>query len=154
MGEHRTDRGVLRDKRGSARSDHSVLRVILQCSGAAMADFETWSVRVPGWTVLRRVLPILAAIVLWVGCGSDVIIIARTNLGTVGTDASCSGNSGEFPLHEASGLVVIIIISSDSSIFLANGLRGECRDVTAGSRASVRGTPEGERIRAEEVRLL
>jgi hypothetical protein len=119
-----------------------------------MADFETWSVRVARWTVLIRALPILAVIVLWAGCGSDVIIIARTNLGTVGTDASCSGNSGEFPLHETSGLVVLIIINSDSSIFLANGLRGECRDVTAGSRVSVRGTPAGDQIRAEEVRLL
>jgi hypothetical protein len=88
------------------------------------------------------------------GCGDDGVFIFITNFGTIDSDAVCSPSGGQFPLRQQQGLVVLVVFNSDSAIILSNGSHGTCHDLTAGSRASVRGVDEHGQIRATDVHIL
>ena len=94
------------------------------------------------------------ALTVAMGCGSDAIIIFRTNLGTVDANATCGAHGGQFPLREQNGLVIVVILDDSSSVLLANGIQGSCSNVTAGSQASVSGKQENGALHATQVRLL
>jgi hypothetical protein len=104
--------------------------------------------------MLRHALSILVLVWISAGCGDDVVVFFRTSLGTIDSDATCTGNGGEFPLRQQQGLVVLIVLDADSAIVLANGTAGTCHDLTAGNRASVRGQEEHGRFLASEVYIL
>jgi hypothetical protein len=97
---------------------------------------------------------LLALVAAPLGCGDDTVIVFATNLGTIDQDATCTGGGGEFPLRQQSGLIVIVILSSDSHIFLPGGIIGTCNNLTAGTRTSVRGSEDNGRIHASEVHIL
>src|SRR5260370_39148576 len=102
---------------------------------------------------LRLATALVAAAVALapLGCGDDTVILFRTNLGTIDQNADCTAGGGQFPLRQQEGLIVIVVLDTDSSIFLADGLIGTCSDLTAGTRTSVRGSEDHGRIRASEV---
>lgn len=96
----------------------------------------------------------LLAVLALPACGDDGVFVFRTNFGTVGADATCNGRVGQFPFQTQEGLTVIVLLDADSTILLASGGGGTCGDLTAGTRASVRGADEGDHIRAREVQIL
>ena len=87
-------------------------------------------------------------------CGNDGVILFRTNLGAVDSDATCMGSGGQFPLRQQEGLIVLVILDDDSTVVLADGTLGACGALKAGIRVSVRGAADGDRIRAHEVHIL
>jgi hypothetical protein len=93
---------------------------------------------------------LLLAAPLSCGDGGFILIV---NTGTVESDARCDSGGGTFDLRDQEGFVLLIVISSDTTIILANGNFGTCADVTAGSRAEVRGSESADRVQATEVQL-
>jgi hypothetical protein len=98
-----------------------------------------------------RLLAVLA--ILWAGCGDGVVFISF-NSGTVLPDPACRPRGGDFDMRTSGGLVVLVVIRSDTVIVLANGGRGTCDDIVTGASVDVRGVDEGERINASEVRIV
>lgn len=95
------------------------------------------------------ILGLLAATVL--GCGDGVIIIA-VNTGTV-SDPFCGSGTGHFDLQSQGGLVLLVVINSDTTIIAANGGVGRCTDLTPGAHVQVRGPQQGAQITAQSVRV-
>jgi hypothetical protein len=88
------------------------------------------------------------------GCGSgDGGFAIVVNFGVIAATPACDGDSGEFPLEQAGGLVVIVIVNDQTEILLASGGRGTCADLRAGLSAEVRGAEERDRITAERVTI-
>jgi hypothetical protein len=93
-------------------------------------------------------LGVLTAVVL--GCGDGIVIIAF-NSGTIVSDPSCGGGGGQFELVNQGGLMLLVIISSDTVIFNADGHTGYCGDLSKGNHVQVRGPQSGGRIDAQSV---
>lgn len=90
-----------------------------------------------------------------VSCGSDTSLSVHFSSGTIADDARCSGGGGNFPLEQQDGLVVIVIITDNTTIIHASsGKPAPCVDLTKGTRASVQGTDDDGRIQADEVSIL
>jgi hypothetical protein len=85
-------------------------------------------------------------------CGGGVVLFS-VNSGVVLDDAVCRGGAGEFDLRNQGGLILVVIIASDTVILDSNGARGTCPDVQGGRQARVRGVTDGGRINAREVQL-
>lgn len=86
------------------------------------------------------------------GCGGGVFIFS-VNTGTVLGRPLCSDRSGRFDLLNSGGLVLVVLIDSNTQIFVASGAAGACPDVTAGAEAEVRGRKDGNTITAASVHL-
>jgi hypothetical protein len=128
--------------------------VVLRNTGAPGAMRS--AVCVPRWGIARRWLlaPLLgmAMSAAASGCGSGVFIFS-VNTGTVVGEPSCGAGTGRFDLRDTGGLVLVVLIDSNTQIFVASGGSGTCRDVSVGAQAEVRGKQEGKTITATVVRL-
>jgi len=87
------------------------------------------------------------------GCGTDANVSVHLTTGTVSETAQCSGGRGEFPLRQADGLEVIVVVTDDTTIVRANFTPATCSDITAGAQASVQGSNQSGRIQATEVEI-
>jgi hypothetical protein len=85
-------------------------------------------------------------------CG-DAIILVSTSFGTVASDPRCDAMSGRFDLRDEQGLILIVAIDSDTTIFLASGGTGSCNNLVVGTPVEVRGKEEQGKIDATEVHL-
>ncbi len=104
-----------------------------------------------------RAIPAGAALLLALGlagCGDDIHLSVRFSSGTVSETAQCSGGGGQFQLRQPDGLLVTILITDDTTIVRADFTPATCADVVKGERASVRGSDDDGRIRANEIELL
>ncbi len=89
--------------------------------------------------------------VTW-SCGDGVIILA-INTGTIVSHPFCGGGTGGFDLQSQGGLVLLVVISSDTIILDANGQPGQCRDLSLGAHVQVTGPRQGMQINARSVDL-
>jgi hypothetical protein len=90
-----------------------------------------------------------------VACGSDTSVSIRFSSGTITDTAHCSGGDGQFPLEQQNGLVVIIIVTDNTTIIHASsGKPARCADLTEGTRANVQGADDNGDIRADQVEIL
>lgn len=87
------------------------------------------------------------------GCGSNGVFIISFNSGIIAGDPTCQNNGGQFDLRNQGGLVLLVILTSNSTVILANGNRGTCRDLSANASVQVRGPQDGNRIMAQSVTL-
>ncbi len=94
-------------------------------------------------------LAVLLAVAL--GCDGDVIIFVNT--GTVVSNPLCDQGRGSFDLLDQGGLVLLVVINSDTVIFHADGTRGGCTDLVAGAHVQVRGPQHGSQVTAETVNV-
>ena len=102
---------------------------------------------------MRRLLPALALLMtVALGCGDGIVIIAF-NSGTIVSDPSCGSGAGRFDLLNQGGLTLLVIISSDTVIFNANGQTAHCADLSKGNHVQVRGSQRGDQIDAQSVTL-
>lgn len=111
----------------------------------------------PGGTGTLRLMKLfrLALLLLSVtagSCGDGGWVFFSVNFGSVSGHPDCE--AGEFDLLDAQGLTVVVVLTSESTIVLANGSRGSCSDIRDGAEVSVRGTQGSDRITASEVRLF
>jgi hypothetical protein len=100
-------------------------------------------------TYLARGIILLLALVM--GCGDDVIVIFSTNFGVISGNPDC--RAGQFDLRNEQGLILIVVLNSDSTIILSNSSPGTCSDLNAGATVRVSGQQSGSRIAATEVRV-
>ncbi len=85
------------------------------------------------------------------GCDGDVIIIVNT--GTVVSTPVCHPDGGSFNLRDQTGLLLVVLIDSDTEIFNAAGMREACTDLAAGSHVQVRGDQHGSQVTAQTVNV-
>ena len=100
---------------------------------------------------MKAALIALALAWLLTGCGSDGVFIISFNAGTIDGDPSCRNNGGQFDLRNQGGLLLLVVITSDTSIILANGNRGTCNNLAANEHVQVRGPQQGTNITAQSV---
>jgi hypothetical protein len=86
------------------------------------------------------------------GCGSDVGFFISFTSGTIADDPACRSNGGQFDLRDQGGLLVLVIINSDTLIFVGSG-QGSCRDLGRNDSVVVRGPRQGDRITAQRVQV-
>lgn len=101
---------------------------------------------------LRSTLLAMLLGLLVLGCG-DTSVLFFVNTGTVASNATCSAGHGRFDLLQQGGLVILVIITSDTTIFRVNGSFGTCTDLSAGIHVAVHGTDSGGQINAREIDL-
>lgn len=102
---------------------------------------------------MRKLLAVLALLitVAW-GCGDGVLIISFTS-GTIASDPFCDNGTGHFDLQNQGGLLLLVVIGSNTAIVGANGHPGRCTDLAAGEHVQVRGAQHGTQINAQSVNL-
>ena len=86
------------------------------------------------------------------GCGEGVIIIG-VNSGVIISAPFCDNGTGRFDLQDQGGLVLLVVINSDTVIFAAGGHPGRCTDLTVGARVQVRGPRQGAEVTARSVSI-
>ncbi len=96
---------------------------------------------------------LLLLLTLIAGCGDGTLIFI-TNLGVVSANASCSGQGGQFPLRNAQGLTILVIINGDTSIVAANGAFTSCPALRQGTQVSVKGSQDQDHITAKQIHIL
>jgi hypothetical protein len=100
---------------------------------------------------MKTALVALSLAWLLIGCGSDGIFIISFTAGTIAGDPTCRNNGGQFDLRDQGGLLLLVVITSDTSIILGNGNRGTCQDLVANTHVQVRGPQNGTNITAQTV---
>jgi len=100
---------------------------------------------------MRRLLAALGFLTtVALGCGDGTVIIAF-NSGTIVSDPRCESGTGRFSLQNQAGLLLLVIISSDTVIVTAGGQNGRCTDLNKGNHVQVRGAQSGDQIDAQSV---
>lgn len=101
--------------------------------------------------------PTVQAVVLLLaliaGCGDGTFILI-TNLGVVSANASCSSQGGQFPLLNAQGLTILVIITDETSIVAANGSFTSCPALRQGTQVSVKGSQDHDHVTAKQIHIL
>lgn len=85
------------------------------------------------------------------GCGGDGVFIISFTSGIIAGSPTCQNNGGRFDLRDQGGLLLLVLLNSDSVIFLGNGSRGTCKDLSANAAVQVRGPRSGNQITAQSV---
>lgn len=88
---------------------------------------------------------------LILGCGGGTTFIFSFHSGTISGSPSCGANGGQFNLNQQGGLLVLVVITSNSTIILSNGSHGTCRDLSTNTPVVVNGQLQGDRITARTV---
>ena len=83
-------------------------------------------------------------------CGNGVLIIS-VNTGTIVGAPICHGPGGQFQLRNQGGLVVLVVITSNTQIVLAGGGVGACSDLPADGPVRVSGQQTTDRIVASSI---
>ncbi|MBI1818557.1 MAG: hypothetical protein HYR72_26530 [Deltaproteobacteria bacterium] len=87
-----------------------------------------------------------------VACG-DGSFIVQFNSGTIASDPLCRNGGGRFQLLDQGGLTILVIIKTDTVIFVSSGAAGACTDLAAGAHVQVSGRQTGATITAQSVRV-
>jgi hypothetical protein len=90
--------------------------------------------------------------IMALGCGDGVIIVS-VNTGIIASDPFCDSGAGHFDLRNQGGLLLLVVISSDTVIVNPDGRPGRCTDLTFGAHADVTGPQQGTQITARSVTL-
>jgi hypothetical protein len=93
---------------------------------------------------------IISVTVALLACGDGAFIFAFST-GTIAGEPVCDGGGGSFDLRDQAGLVIVVVIESDTTIILAGGSTGTCADLGAGANVDVSGDGEGRRITARNI---
>ena len=102
---------------------------------------------------MKTVLAALLLAATLFGCGSNGVFIISFNSGIIAGDPTCRNNGGQFDMRNQGGLLLLVILTSNSTVVLANGNRGTCRDLSANASVQVRGPQNGNQISAQTVTL-
>jgi hypothetical protein len=105
-----------------------------------------------------RIRKLATALLLWLsagagGCGDDGLVVVSFHTGVVVGDVDCSSGGGSFDFVDQQGLTLLVIITDDTNIILANGNFGTCSDLRGSSAVDVRGPEDGGTIRAETIEV-
>ena len=100
----------------------------------------------------------LVTALLWLfasaaGCGDDGLVIVSFHTGVVVGDVDCGSGGGSFDFLDQEGLTLLVIITDDTDIILANGNFGTCGDIRGSSAVDVRGPEDNGTIRAETIQI-
>ncbi len=95
---------------------------------------------------------IVLVLLMIMGCGDGVLIIS-VNTGTIVSNPSCGNGSGHFDLQNQAGLLLGVVIGSDTVILNSDGHRSQCTDLTQGAHVNVTGPQQGTQINARSVTL-
>ena len=101
---------------------------------------------------LRSAVAALLLGTLLAACGDGVLIISF-NSGTVVGNPICRNGGGQFDLRDQGGLLVLVVITSNTVIFTSGGFAGTCNDITPAARVQVRGHRDSTGITAQSVQL-
>lgn len=85
-------------------------------------------------------------------CGDGVFFISFRS-GTVAGDPTCNGGTGNFALQDQGGLLLGVVIGSDTTITTAAGQPGSCADLAPGASVNVTGSQRGNTITAQTIHL-
>jgi hypothetical protein len=102
---------------------------------------------------MKQVLVALALACLLVGCGSDGAFIIAFNSGIIAGDPSCRTDGGQFNMRDQGGLVLLVIITSNTKIVVGD-IQGTCKDLNPNVAVKVGGPRDGDRIKAQSVQVL
>lgn len=83
-------------------------------------------------------------------CGGGVFLIS-VNSGVIVGQPRCQGPGGQFQLRDQGGLVVVVVITSNTRIVVASGGPGSCSDLSADIPVQVSGRKSGDRIVASSI---
>ena len=101
---------------------------------------------------MKSTLAALALACLLLGCGSDGVVIISFTSGIIDGDPHCVGNSGQFNLRDQGGLLVLVVINSNTLIFVGSG-QGTCHNLQSNDTVTVRGPRQGDHITAQSVQV-
>jgi hypothetical protein len=101
---------------------------------------------------MKFMLVALALACMLFGCGSDGVFFISFASGTIADDPTCRSNGGQFNLRDQGGLLVLVIINSDTLIFVGSG-QGTCHDLGRNDPVNVRGPRQGSQITAQRVQV-
>jgi len=101
---------------------------------------------------MRGIMALLVGALLAgpVACGNGTFIIS-VNSGVIIADPRCVGSGGDFQLRQQGGLVVLVVITSTTRIFVSSGGPGRCTDLFANTAIEVSGHQSGDRIIAGTI---
>jgi hypothetical protein len=99
---------------------------------------------------MKVILAALGFLLVMSGC-DDVIVVFNT--GTIIGGPICRDGDGTFDLEEQGGLVLLVVITDDTQIFLSTGETGVCTDLTVGTHVQVRGDQQGTTLSAQSVQV-
>jgi hypothetical protein len=102
---------------------------------------------------MKAALVALALALLLAGCGGDGVFFISFTSGTVAGDPTCRTNGGQFDLRNQGGLLLLVVINSNSAIILNNGNHGSCTDLAANAQVQVHGPQTGTTITAQTVTI-
>ncbi len=91
----------------------------------------------------------LALAVSGAACG-DATFIVSFNSGVILGPPHCQGSGGDFQLQTQEGLTILVVITSDTSIFIA-GSSATCVDLFANASVQVSGRDDDDRFVASSV---
>ena len=74
--------------------------------------------------------------------------------GVVVGDPACGGGDKHFNLRDQEGLLLAVIINSNTQIVAPNGQTAHCSDIAADSQVQVRGSRNAMTVSAQSVQLL
>jgi hypothetical protein len=101
---------------------------------------------------MKFVVVALALACVLYGCGSDVVFFISFTSGTIADDPACHGADGRFNLRDQQGLVLLVVINSNTLIFVGSG-QGTCHDLSRNDPVNVRGPRQGNQITAQSVQV-
>ena len=101
---------------------------------------------------MKVLLAALALACVLFGCGSDGVFIISFTSGTIADDPACHGHDGQFDLRDQQGLLLLVIINTNTLIFVGSG-QGTCHDLGRNDSVNVRGPRQGNQITAQSVQV-
>jgi len=106
----------------------------------------------PRDTVQNTLIALLLASLL-AACGDGVVFFS-VSLGIVANEPICGNGNGRFDLREQQGLILVVLIDSNTRILAANGRTAQCTDIAPGAPVQVGGRRQATTISAQSVQLL
>lgn len=96
-----------------------------------------------------RVLTLTVGLML-AACGDGFVFIS-VNTGVIVGTPTCQGSGGQFQLQNQGGLVVLVVITSNTQILFAGSGTGSCSDLATNAHVQVSGHSSNDRIVASSV---
>ena len=98
-----------------------------------------------------RVLVLAVGLTL-AACG-DGFLFVSVNTGVIVGTPTCQGSAGQFHLQNQGGLVVLVVITSNTQILFAGSGTGNCSDLAPDAHVEVSGRNSNDRIIASSVTI-
>lgn len=100
---------------------------------------------------MRECLRRLAlALAIGVAACGDATFIVSFNSGVILGPPRCQGSGGDFHMQTQEGLTLLVVITSDTSIFVA-GSSATCADLFANASVQVSGRDDEDRFVASSI---